>query len=247
MRVMGIDSSMNNCGWSVFDLDETNITNETYKNMLRVSGGTFKEEDTKDTKYTRMIRNVQKVQHTIDQYQPDIIILEDCLSVGDSKSPTGMAVCALLLQPYHPVNSNYSENSFTPSYIVLISPERLQSMAHKERKTSGSKVVKRAKERFTHLDLKRFTEHEADSMFLAYHGTRFIMSCVRKEWSQTILDEQEKWVFLEATGPLMAGRGKLRKKVGVKQTSLIANEGSMWWQHPGVVQSLDLKRVRHLK
>lgn len=229
MRVMGIDSSMNNCGYSVFDIRLDPVDAESYKNMSRVAGGTHANKDSKETIYTRIIRNVQKVQDSITEHKPDIIVLEDCLSVGDSKSPTGMATCAMLLQPYHPEGNKHPVH--VPKYIVLITPERLQSMAHGERSTKGSVVVQRCKERFKHQKLPRFTEHEGDSMLLAYHGSRFILTSVEKVWPDSMLAEKERWVFLTATSDLMAGRGAARKKIGIKHTSLIKNEGSKWWRN----------------
>ena len=83
-------------------------------------------------------------------------------------------------------------------------------------------------------NLKGCTEHEADAYFLAYHGTRFYLSCLTEAWPRSILSEKERNFFLKSSKPLFKRKkidGKFQKvNTGEKEsTAMLDLPGKCWW------------------
>lgn len=232
MKVLGVDSAMRNCGYQILEVDDSPILNHgktlsTYDKMKRLDGGTFKQEDASISDITRMYKQANDIRSKIAFYNPHLFVLEDALDVGFNRSTTGVAQCALILEFIHPENFQRPSNL---QAVVLLTPVRLQSLAHKERKTSGSEVVKRYKDRTGNNF--RLTEHEADAYFLAYHGTRFYLTGVNPVWDKSILDEEETRIFFTAQADVkkrIPGKSGMHKTGAKKSVSLLDQKGSSWW------------------
>lgn len=126
---------------------------------------------------------------------------------------------------------------YSPEFLISVRPERLNGMVHGKRSASGSETVARYKE--CTQDEKRRTNHEADAYFLAYYGTRFLMTCLtepEKEytWPRQILSEKEKNYFLEATKKPAKPRGKASRAVISQaeiKTGMLYQKHEAWWRN----------------
>jgi len=228
--VMGVDCSMNNTGWSFqrFQIEnplrnaetppipewilKKDVTGEhNYHHFEKIAGGCICPPDNQGklpwvVKINSIVPQLHRIVH---QYKPDILSVEYQLDKGKSKSPTGMAVFNAIVNPYYPealkyfhprVSKESNSPEHVPPFLVFIRPEGLQSIAHYERSTNGTTVVRRY--RSVSGD-KRVTEHEADAFFLAYHATRFWGTHLQSVWDKSILTEKEKyWIDLSATSML---------------------------------------------
>jgi len=222
---------MTNTGWQLIQLEEGEplVSGETHHLMKREDGGTIKEEDSSIREVVRLSRTATKIHEMIPPVEA--VIIEDALKVGQSRSPTGLALLALILHPF--IHKQKHPNL---KYVVTITPERLQSLAHKERSTPGSVVVKKYRalvEKYRGEKVPRPTHHEADSYFLAYHGVRFIRTALETTWETKILDAQEKRIFFEATADVkkrVKGKKGLQKTGEIRSTAMKDLEGTAWWR-----------------
>jgi len=232
MRVLGLDSAMTNTGWHVLDVGpRINGPVGSHAWFSYVAGGTIKEPDATEFDPIRLWRTTEAVHNCVADFKPDILVIENALQVGMSRSTTGLALLSLILQPYRPLSS--PSKSFRPKYVVLITPERLQSIAHEERSTSGTVVVQRYKERAHNPPKHRITQHEADAYFLAYHGTRFIKTAIEETWNLFILSAKEKRVFLEATADVkkrIKGKKGLHPTGEKRSTAMKDLRNQSWWE-----------------
>jgi hypothetical protein len=138
---------------------------------------------------------------------------------------------------------------YQPEFVIAIRPERLNGMVHGKRTATGSEVVKKYKEQAGD-PVKRLTEHEADSYFLAYHGVRFVMSCLANQekevyWPREILSTKEKNYFLEATKKPGKSRGKVVKLITSQaeiKTGMLYQQQEAWWRNRRDESILDKAR-----
>jgi hypothetical protein len=161
----------------------------------------------------------EEVHELVHRFKPEILALENQLDKGDNKSPTGIALQYLIVSPYYQANrkifhrylhqtedvaaspdnlliDTHLIKEFVPKYVIGIRPEGLQSVAHYERATKGSRVVGRYKQLFPE-DKHRLSQHEADSAFIGYHCGRFWATCLTNHWPRMYLTEKENHCFLE--------------------------------------------------
>lgn len=187
-----------------------------YDHFEREAGGTH-TSDSKKSMNWRISDQADRIHKLVTDFNPDILVLESQLDKGDNKNPYGVALQIALLYPYFrtdlrfprfvyyiPGNLDpslhyeaYQYNFPIPRVVITIRPERLQSIAHYQRSTTGGEVVRRYK----HLtgEKRRLSQHEADSFYLGYHAARFWATCINSHWSRDILTQKENHVFLEST------------------------------------------------
>lgn len=229
MRVMGIDSAMCNTGWQVMEVDpggilQYNIPHLTYPLMYRVAGGTVVQGETEIPRLERIISVAGCVQSFVQQYRPELIVLEGALDKGESRSTTGVALYVLLARKWLATTYRYEPKPdiFFPNAVITIAPQRLQSMAHERRSLTGTEVVKKYKSLAPNPPKGRVSQHEADAFFLAYHGLRFWWT---KEglWSKSILTAKENAIFFDTTiRDLKSGRR-------IASKAMVEEEGISWW------------------
>ena len=214
MRVLGIDPSMRNLGWHLRDFDEEFLTLSKSK---KISGGTIKNEDSKEFFLTRLLTTSNALHDKVNEYKPDIVGIESQIMFGMNRSSILPVIFSLSIEFWHPSRIELTKklDYHIPKYVVLFSPERVQSLAHNQRKTPGSEVVKKYKE--LTKDTIRVTEHEADAMFIGLYAWRFINACVLNKISRVSLSKNEVSIFLEAVD-----------KKGEKK-DILSNKGTMWW------------------
>jgi len=232
MKILGLDSAMSNTGWQVLVVSEASVPqSQTHDLMKREAGGTLKTEATARNEIVRAVWIAEQVKAIIEQYRPDVVTIEGALAVGQNSSPSGLLTLGMILRDYLPGNTQ-RDTTHQPKYVTIITPERLQSIAHKERKTSGTEVVRRYKE-FSGYQ-QRVTQHEADAYFLAYHGVRFVLTCLESVWPRSILEPKEVSAFLKATKVV---KGKVVKGARLpdrtESTAMLEKEGTFWWKLTG--------------
>lgn len=235
LKCLSVDSSLRNCGFFLTEVEETLLENPKtqyyYENFKTINYGTFVQDDARQPLHSRLFKQAKAVHTLIALNKPDIFILEDSLNVGLSKSVTGLTLCSLILNPLHPDGENFV-GLLSVKCVVLLSPIRLQVLAHREKKTAGSVVVKKYKS--ITGDVSRITEHAADAWFATIYGVRFYQTCVQKVWPQSILDDVEKRIFLDSTTQLkqrVKGKKGLQKIPGqFKANSLFSQENICWWK-----------------
>jgi len=229
MIVMGIDPSLRNTGWQVIKVQMEGLDSPygtTHHLNSYVAGGTLKQENASIEEHIRLLYTTMEFYQIVQKFSPDVIVFESAIDVGRNKSITGFCLHTLMVAPW--VNPVFEKLvGWNPHWIVNIRPERLQSLAHEERSTSGTKVVKKYKE----LTAGRgssvpVTHHEADAFFLAYFGSRFVLTCLTKVWPQNILTKNEKRIYLEATSY------DKRRKI-TKTTAMVNLVDTAWWEVPG--------------
>jgi hypothetical protein len=218
LTVLGIDPAMDNVGYHFLKLNTSEpphlpgppipfkdplwITEKdptgkhTYWYFQSLAGGTKQSDSTRSMTY-RLINQADEVHKLIAELKPDILVLEAQLDKGDNKNPYGVALQIAITFPYfHPTTRPPTiRPAYHPRWVIQIRPERLQSIAHHQRKTTGREVV----QRFKHVTecKARVSQHEADAYFLAVHGGRFWASCVKSHWDRDILTSKENHVFLQ--------------------------------------------------
>jgi hypothetical protein len=143
------------------------------------------------------------IHRLVQEYKPTALVLESALDVGKSKNLFHFALANLLVEPYYDIgNSPFPGPQYhRPKYVVLVRPERLQSMAHEERSTTGTVTVERYRELTG--DKSRISCHEADAYFLIYHMSRFILTCIEKVWPEDWLTMKEKEIFKLGHKPMI--------------------------------------------
>jgi len=217
MKVMGVDPAMNNCGYCMLEVPEGPFVGDKkypswWKSpvgipnfgQMEIKGitvcGPFKNDAAKHVRVKRQYKQFLTHYHT---FKPDVLVLEAQLDVGISKSPSGVALQYLLTSAFIEPNDLDLQllGNHLPEYVVLIRPERLQSLAHNQKTTADSVVVTRA----TEVWPKRMfaVDHMADAAFLAYFGARFVKVCLEKTWLPKILGTQEVSVFITSPKPMM--------------------------------------------
>jgi Holliday junction resolvasome RuvABC endonuclease subunit len=226
MRILGIDPAMKNVGWSLLEYNyqtpyETQRTPDwisngvhTYSNYKVLDGGYNIEDSEDDTWFTRIQNQGIFVKELVQRVKPDILVLESQLDKGANKSPTGLAIQNIIAMNYNnPKKTNFKSmyrdkngifvDCFIPQYVIFIRPERLQSIAHHARSTTGKIVVERYHKIFI-TQRKRTSHHECDGAFLAYHGGRFYSTVIKDELPRTILSDKESNVFLNSANPMIS-------------------------------------------
>lgn len=216
MRVMGIDPAMNNCGYCMAEVSEESFVGDAkyptwWKKPIGIPNfgqigiqgltvsGPFKANAAKHIRVKRQF--TQFLEH-YNRFKPNVLVFEAQLDVGISKSVTGVALQFLLTAPFiETTQSDYTLlGDHLPEYVILIRPERLQSLAHNEKTTHESTVITRASEVWP---TKGFAvDHIADAAFLTYFGTRFVKVCLEKKWAPNVLSSQELSVFLTSPKPM---------------------------------------------
>lgn len=229
MRIMGIDSAMTNSGWQVLEYDPNllpvpTVPMDVHDKLTRVAGGTITFDETTTPRVERIIQNANEVHRISALYNCEYVVIEAALDKGQNKSPTGLATYTQIVGPWHPSNLQ-SQAVYIPEYVISINPERLQSLAHRRRSTSGTEVVKKYKALAKNPPPTRVSQHEADAYFLAYYGLRFLQTILLKTWPLQMLFDHEIAIFKNAT------------KVDRKTTVLISNSMEArhmqdWWKHP---------------
>jgi len=233
MKVIGLDSSMNHTGYSVLQFDpHALITNPptphpTHGLLELLDGGTFNYDDSSEARLDRLVKNVVDIHNLVSRHKPDIVVIEGALDKGRNRSPTGVALYALITVPWHPCRQNLwgltpNDNYFIPEGIISISPERHMSVAHQKRKLTGTEKVKRYRDVAAQLPKGRYSEHQADSYFIAYHGHRF-WTTLRGIWPKTILTPNEMAIFFDC----QVRHPKTNRRLASK--SMINEEGRSWW------------------
>lgn len=210
MKILGIDPAMVNTGWCLVEFDPTKKGSHSYdlpwhqkdnkpekhsyETLTQLGGGNFVTNKEKPP-MVRMLNQKVFVTNLVNEHKPDLLVLESQLLYGKSKNPYGVAVQAMILSDhYHEKPREWEDNNHVCPGVVQFSPERLQSMAHFEKSTSGSTVVERYKN--TNLKPRKgASHHEADAWFLAYHASRFWACYVDSIWSKDILSSKELSTF----------------------------------------------------
>jgi hypothetical protein len=207
----------------ILQKDTTGV--HTYQHFERLNGGTLKSDKTKSWLY-RVHQQVNEMHEIIYKEKPTLLALEAQLDQGENRNPTGLSVQNLIIAPFYHTNRKIfrryvtqlsgSESNLVPEFIpktvVLIRPERLQSVAHQERSTKGSRVVARYKKLYPE-DKRRLSQHEADAFFIAVHAGRFWATCINNFWPRTHLTTHETPIFLESA------------------KAIIKQEDEAWWQN----------------
>jgi Holliday junction resolvasome RuvABC endonuclease subunit len=202
----------------------------TYGSFSRIDGGVVCT-DKSEGYNQRLINQVDEIHLLVSLHKPDLLVFESQLAFGSQRCTWGMALQLGLIFPYYKIqeravrtfrcptmdylqsNSSqvFSELEYVPSMVVGVNPAQLQSMAHHEKKTKRTVVVRRFHE-VSHYYTK-ITDHEADAYFLGIHAGRFWASCVNQYWDQGLLTKREYRVFLDS------------------KTGLLFNEGDSWWRN----------------
>lgn len=204
----------------ITEKDTTGV--HTYHNFDRLDGGTLQQDPTKPWIY-RVQSQAEDVHKLIHRFKPDILALESQLDKGDNKSPTGIALQYLIVAPYYNQESKMFKRYVSlvsgavtgrsvdgklptvevglipehiPSFVIGIRPEGLQSVAHYERATKGSRVVSRYKQ-LVPTDKHRLSQHEADAFFIGVHAGRFWATCLATHWPRTHLTTKEAHCFID--------------------------------------------------
>lgn len=233
MKVMGLDSSMRNTGYVVLRMDPADLMtphptpHPTHPLTHLVSGGTITYDDTSDPRLERIINNVTDVHNLVSEHKPDLVVIEGALDKGINRSPTGVALYALIMAPWHPCRGTYlglvpNDHYYVPPAVVTISPERHMAMAHQKRKLTGTEKVKKYKDMAAETPKGRVSEHQADAYFLAYHGVRFWLT-LKAVWPHTILNPNETAIFHDLTVRHPTTNRRLASK------SMRNEEGITWW------------------
>jgi Holliday junction resolvasome RuvABC endonuclease subunit len=220
----------------ILEKEKTGV--HTYQHFERIDGGTFKSD--KNYSWLHRIQcQVDEIHKMIHKLRPTILAMESQLDKGDNKNPTGLSVQNLIVAPFfHPdkrifhryvallsgttTESSEDEQPLTtqvrllpehiPEIVFMLRPERLQSIAHYERTTKGSRVVGRYKQLYPE-DKRRLSQHEADAFFIAVHAGRFWATCLNSYWPKTHLTFKENHVFLE------------------EQKGILQQKDEAWWRN----------------
>jgi hypothetical protein len=231
--VLGVDQAMRNTGWQLIQVPQA-MQGDEHKAVSLKEGGTWTEDDTDKTELDRLIVQAKVIHDIIKQYKPTVVVLENALSIGQDRSPSGLALYCLILAPLR--ESKLADDFASVKQVISIRPERLNSLAHNKRSVPGSEVVRAFKDKTGHQ--KRVTHHQADAYFLAYYGVRFMRTCLQNQWPQTILTPKERSIFLESTKEVTRRVTKDEKAAGKKgpqKTGEIENTGMLhqkdyaWW------------------
>lgn len=227
---------MANSGWQVLEYEPAlnpipSAPIELHNKFTRVAGGTVSFDETTTPRVERIILNANEIHRIAAIYNCEHVVIEAALDKGQNKSPTGLATYTQIVAPWHPSN-HQSVAAYVPEHVISINPERLQSLAHRRRSTSGTEVVKKYKA-LAKNPPTRVTQHEADAYFLAYYGVKFLHTVLLKTWPEALLFDHEVAIYKNAT------------KVDRKTTTLISNSMEArhmvdWWKHPN-------PRVSHLE
>jgi len=214
MKVLGIDPALQNVGWQSREFGKI----PTYASSQLLGGGTIKDKNSKEFYVARILRSLEKLREAVDEQKPEAVGIESQLIYSRKGKTVLTAVFSCLVSPWHPfrVKETLFQGHHVPKYVVLISPERLQSLAHQERKTSGTAVVKKYRDCVS--DGRRITEHEADAMFISYFTARFLELCVCSK-QKNLLTREEKLAFHDSQNK----KGESR--------AILQNEGEMWWEN----------------
>lgn len=230
IRVLGLDPAMDNIGWRISEVDLSawpveGVDPKTPNHQLfpKVEGGTFNmKKECPGSWLERMVLGARAVHQLVDEKQPDVISLEGALDKGKNRSTTGLALFALIVEPWL---KQVPEHRHSPSFIISITPERVQSLAYGKRSTSGTEAKQIYREQTGDQEsYRKYTEHETDAYYLAYYGMRFLLSTVlgprdQHPWAECLSDK-ELWIFQEAT--------KVVRGTTVNN-SLLGKEGEVWW------------------
>lgn len=202
-------------------IDKDTTGKHTYQHFQRIDGGTI-GGDEKVSWFERIQAQADAIHIVVDKVEPDIIAIESQLDKGESRSPTGFALQHLILAPYFRPDKKYYRRfhiaysdigvpcykaEFLPSFVVLLCPPRVQSVAHCERSTTGLVVVRRYKQ-LVPTDKRRLSQHEADAWFIGVHVGRFWASVLTNNWDKAILTEKERYVFLDGCKAMMTQEGE---------------------------------------
>jgi len=250
--VLALDPAMAYCGWQVLEVqvDGFHADKETHNfdTFRKVVGGTLRQTDTSHHIVQRMAENAWNVRGLINQHKPWLLALEGPLTVGQNKSPTGVAQFALIVQNLIP-NAGFQRRPefHYPEYVAVVRPERLNSLAYQKRKTTGTETVQKyveATQRERGHE-KRVTQHEADAFFIGYYATRFIKTSVLHEWPSECLFPREARIYQTATKDVMEivreggkmvkgpkGKAKRRKTGEIQDISWLSREYEDWWRVP---------------
>lgn len=226
MRCLALDPAKRNTGWMVIEMDLNNLVLDrnspvtwiknkdkpyitTHAQMKKLGGGTITTTP-KDTGITRYHKIANQIHNLVDAYKPEILSSEAAIEEGPSRNVDHLALLNLILHPYfktseqphrrylNGVNSQELVKIHIPSYVVLIAPIRLQSMAHEERSTSATEIRSRYIEATKDPKGLKTTEHERDAYFVAYHSFRFYLTAIKGLYRELdFLTIKEKDVMIE--------------------------------------------------
>jgi Holliday junction resolvasome RuvABC endonuclease subunit len=240
MKILAIDPALANVGWMLleFNLDVLGTDSSypswmdpskeggasTYQCFKRLNGGLYSTNNS-ITVQERLIEQIDQIHMLVSVHQPDILVYEAQLEVGNQRCTWGVALQLGIIFPYfstktrqvrlfHYPDPEYSivpDKAYIPPLGVAIKPQQLQSIVHHERSTKPKIVVQRYKEITGTTD--KVSDHEADAYFLGVHAGRFWATCLNDYWDQDILSNKEHHVFLDSN------------------TGMLFREGESWWMN----------------
>lgn len=215
MKVVGIDSSMNNTGIMVCDLSEDVPAVENTHNLFKILETKTIVLDDSESRLDRLIQNSKEVQILVESNKPDLLVIEGAIDKGPNRSTTGVALFAMLMSRW--LDPDF--DCWKPSAIVSLSPERHISIAHRKMSVSGTEKVANFK-KFQNVK-GRVSVHQADAYTLLYYGTRFYMT-MKELWPKSVLNSKEIAVFFDFNI-----RGENGRRMASK--SMVNEKGLTWW------------------
>ena len=223
MIVLGVDPGLANTGWSLIETDlissipDPGVTTSKPTHALTIvkAGGTI--VTTPDMPLIPRIHYIrEEIRKITTANKPNLAVIELPVQVGPgARTGSTLAVCTAIALDWR---------STPPNWVVCFRPERLQSVAYGVRSSTGRQTI----EAFKQVQPKittRVSPHQADAYFLAYHGTRFLMTCLKKQWPTEILSEKEYRTFITAEKTHKRGP----KKGQLDSTAMQTQEGEAWW------------------
>jgi hypothetical protein len=208
-RTLGIDPSLRNLGWQVRDYGpEVGVG-------VRVAGGTVVDHDAQSSLVRRLVHVAAQAHTLVALHHPHLVVLEGPLTHGLRRSPTGLALFALIVRPWLPG----ATDTGVPRWVVVLHPARLASLAREDAKPTARSL--KARYRRDTGDERRCSEHEVDAFFCAHFGTRFLRSLVVGDWPRANLTEAEQEAFLFGT--------KRSRSGDIEEVALLARRGHDWW------------------
>lgn len=221
--VFGIDPALQNTGWCCWQVDLHNPIKLHYF----IGGNTLRETDTSYPVVERLDSMAERTWRLLDQYRPDLVVLEGPILNGARRSTTGAALYSLLTLPLRrKALGDTLWGQYRPRGVVTFNPSRLYGLLRERYKkpptAAANKDLYRQETGMTHS----LTEHEVDAYWLAHFGLRFWRTCVEDSHSRDVLTPKEQETFLFST--------KISRKKELVETGMLDQPGDSWWNPESV-------------